>query len=75
MVIQPVETVATAVLFLATNQAFHARTIQIINNRFREIESGYEAAAMLMFGDNMGGRSSLPPEGLHVMQTLFETVV
>jgi len=75
VIVQPSETVALAALFLATRDDYHARTIQVTNNNFREIEAGYEAASELMFGDKAGGRSSLTPEALAAVNSIFTTTI
>lgn len=75
VIIQPPEMVALAALFLSTREDYHARTIQVTNNKFREIEAGYEAASELMFGDKAGGRASLTAEALAVVNEIFVTTV
>ncbi|PVH70033.1 short chain dehydrogenase/ reductase [Cadophora sp. DSE1049] len=75
VVVQPASTCADAVAFLAINQAFHTRTIQIVENRFRELESGYEAAAEMMYGDSTAGRRTMNPEAYAIIRQTFTTAV
>ena len=75
VVIQAASTCADAVAFLAVNQTFHTRTIQIVENRFRELESGYEAAAEMMYGDSTAGRRTMNPEAYAIIRQTFSTTV
>lgn len=75
VVVQSASVCAEAVAFLAVNQDFHARTIQIVDNRFRELESGYEAAGELIYGDSTQGRRTVSPEASAIVRKIFTTTV
>lgn len=75
VVIQPASACAEAVAFLALREDFHARTIQVVENRFRELESGYEAAGELMYGDTTAGRRTMSPEAFAIIRQTFTTTV
>ncbi|KAF5690765.1 short chain dehydrogenase reductase [Fusarium globosum] len=75
VVIQTAATCSQAVAFLVTHRDYHTRTIQIVENRFREIESGYEAAAELMYGDTSAGRRTMGPEAFEIIRQTFVTTV
>lgn len=75
VVVQTSETVAIAAGFLAVNDKFHARTLQVAENKYRELEGGYEAASELMYGDKAAGRSSISPEAIKEINAIFVTTV
>ncbi|KAL3478496.1 hypothetical protein BJX99DRAFT_256393 [Aspergillus californicus] len=70
--VQPASTVAVAALFLTTSD-FYGKAIQVVNNQFREIESGYEAASEIMFGDSAGGRENIGPDAIKAIADMFVT--
>lgn len=75
VVIQPASACANAVAFLALHDDFHARAIQVVENRYRELESGYEAAGQLIYGDATAGRRTMNPEAFAIIRQTFTTTV
>ena len=76
VVTQSADYPAMAIMYLHQTASMHARSILVTNQKFREVEGGYEAAAGLMYGDAGSGRDyRSDPERTKVVKEMLQTVV